>query len=312
MSTVSTSRDWETLLQNWIKPASATEDDKRKRTENEIKAAIQACSIPNSSIRVYAKGSYANSTNVRADSDVDIAVEWTDIFYYDQTDAAAGRSREDLQITPATGAFSGAGGERELKDAIEAAMVQQFGRGAVTRNNKAITVRESHRSLAADVVPCFSYRRYFSLGGLGIPQFHVGTCLFPDDGSEKVINWPQQHYDNGITKNDGTRRRYKRMVRVLKRLENGMVEKGLIDEVPSYLIECLVYNVPNANFGGPRYVDDLRAVLAVIFNETLVGGNAGKWVEVNGLKWLFHPTQKWTRNQAHQFAGMAWDYVGFK
>ncbi len=36
----------------------------------------KAADLPGS-VRVYVKGSYANNTNVRRDSDVDIAVEWT-------------------------------------------------------------------------------------------------------------------------------------------------------------------------------------------------------------------------------------------
>lgn len=56
----------------------------------------------------------------------------------------------------------------------------------------------------------------------------------------------------------------------------------------------------------------MRWVLAHIYNETLNGGGSAEWVEVNGLKWLFHPTQKWTRVQAHNFASEAWDYVGFE
>lgn len=311
MSAVSTSRDWETVLKSWIKPASATEDAKREYTASEISAAIRASSIPASAVKIYAKGSYANNTNVRADSDVDIAVEWTDLFHYDLTGDVEGRSREEMGITPASGAYSGPTGAGQFKDAVENALVCQFGRAAVTRGNKALTVRESRRSLAADVVACFSYRRYFSLNPLGTPRFHEGTYLTPDRGG-KVINWPQQHYDNGVTKNDATGRRFKRMVRVLKRLENEMVEKGVIAEVPSYLIECLVYNVPNEHFGHTRYVDDLRAVLAVIFNETMATGSAGEWIEVNALKWLFRGEQKWTPEQAHAFAGKAWDYVGFE
>ncbi len=311
MSTVSTSRDWESVLQSWVKPATATEDDKRKYTEGEISAAIRASSIPASAVKIYAKGSYANNTNVRADSDVDIAVEWTDLFHYELTGDVQGRSREEIGITPATGTYSGPTGGAQLKDEIERALVSKFGRGSVTRGNKALTVREGGRSLAADVVACFSYRRYFSLNPLGVPRFHEGTYLLPDSGGT-VINWPQQHYDNGVTKNNATGRRFKRMVRALKRLENEMVEKGVISEVPSYLIECLVYNVPNDCFGHDRYLDDLRSVLAVIFNETITTGSAGDWIEVNALKWLFRGEQKWTREQAHAFAGKAWDYVGFE
>ena len=73
-------RDWEAWLAAASAPASATEEAQRDRTETRIRDAIaRAPDIP-SSVRVYAKGSYANNTNVRRDADVDIAVEWTDTF----------------------------------------------------------------------------------------------------------------------------------------------------------------------------------------------------------------------------------------
>jgi predicted nucleotidyltransferase len=311
MSAEPARRDWETTLQAWIKPASDTEDTKRKNTEREISEAIRASAIPASSVRVYAKGSYANNTNVRADSDVDVAVEFTDVFYYEITHKVEGYSPQQLNIsTPATGPFSGP--PVQFKDAVEQALVAQFGRAAVTRANKALTVRESTRSLAADVVPCFSWRRYFALDPWSnAPQFHEGTAIHPDRGG-MIENWPQQHYDNGVAKNNRTSRRYKRMVRALKRLENEMVKARVIAEIPSYLTECLVYNVPDENFGHTTYLADLCAVLAVIYNETMTGGGASDWLEVNGLKWLFGDDQKWNRWQANAFAGRAWEYLGFE
>jgi len=55
------------------------------------------------------------------------------------------------------------------------------------------------------------------------------------------------------------------MVRALKRLENELVKEGLLEEeLPSFLMECLVYNVPNDKFNHKTYVADMRAVLACI------------------------------------------------
>jgi tRNA nucleotidyltransferase (CCA-adding enzyme) len=50
-----------------------------------------------SSVRVYAKGSYANNTNVRRDADVDIAVEWNETIKVDSWRDTAG-------MTPASSA----------------------------------------------------------------------------------------------------------------------------------------------------------------------------------------------------------------
>ena len=52
-------------------------------------------------------------------------------------------------------------------------------------------------------------------------------------------------------KNDATGRRFKAVVRILKRLRNEMVDNGhkVAGPIPSYLIECLIWNVPNEGFG---------------------------------------------------------------
>jgi tRNA nucleotidyltransferase (CCA-adding enzyme) len=76
--------DWEATLRDWSGPASSTEEDKRERTERLVRHAIQSSMDLPSSVRVFAKGSYANNTNVRRDSDVDVAVEWTATFLYDR------------------------------------------------------------------------------------------------------------------------------------------------------------------------------------------------------------------------------------
>lgn len=303
--------EWETKLAGWVKPASQAEEDKRERTEQAIGAALRGAHLP-PGIKTYAKGSYANNTNVRLDSDVDIAVEFTGIFYYDLIGQLKDATPQDAGLSGigASGPYSGendSNGRKEFKDDVEAALVAAFGRTAVTRGNKAITVRETSRSLAADVVPCFTLKEFYAPGA-----YREGTRIWPDTGLP-IDNYPAQHLKNGRDKNspERTRRRFKGMVRAVKHLENEMAEKGA-SEVPSYLLECLVYRVEDDCFGHPTLYQDFRCVLARIFNGTLTDENCHEWLEINDIKYLFHSWQKWTRDQAHEFASRAWAYVGFE
>ncbi len=301
------SMDWEDKFRSWSGRASETEDEKRARTENAIREAVEdSPELAERYIRVFAKGSYKNNTNVRLDSDVDVAVEFEDMFYWDAMHDVEGMSGTDLGIMPYSGAYP----PSRFKDDVERALTRQFGTSAVHRGNKALHVREDERSLAADVVPCFTYRRYYALGNDYTPLYYQGIEIRPDSGG-RVINWPEQNYEHGVAKNDATGRRYKRVVRILKRLENNMVEEGVTAQLPSFLLECLVYNVPNEGFGHSTYHADVRYVLAHLFNGTLDNGDYEDWVEVNELKYLFHLTQRWTKDQAHAFLSDAWDYVGF-
>jgi hypothetical protein len=145
-------RDWETWLKNSIGPSSATEQPDRDRTEKSIRDAIAASPLP-SSVRVYAKGSYANNANVRRDSDVDIVVEWTDWMYIERVNQARSLSWADLGVplvdrgpTPA-----------QFRSQVTQALINHFGAGSIdTSGTKAIKVAAGSSTLDADVVPCFS------------------------------------------------------------------------------------------------------------------------------------------------------------
>lgn len=248
----------ENMLGSWTKPAFDNEDQKREYTESTIRDAIkghpQLVELP---VNVYAKGSYRNNTNVRRDSDVDVAVELTSIYI---PEYAVGVTPQSIGFEPYSGAYD----TSNFKDHVGQALVGAFGSRAVQRHNKVFEVRESTRSLAADVVPCLRYRWFYSPGPSG---YEEGIQLIADRGLAPH-NFPQQHYDNGCTKNNETGRRFKRIARILKRLENKMVEDGVIDVVPSYLIESLVYNVPNNYFGTGTWAGDVRNTLGHSWEDT--------------------------------------------
>lgn len=303
--------DWEATLRAWVRPPSDNEDDKRNKTEEEIKAALRASSLLKPvGYKVYAKGSYANNTNVWRDYDVDIAVECTDFYYHDQTGAAADvkKAAVESKFTPYKGGYT----SKQFKADVEQALVDYYGRSAVERGNMAMRVREKKTTLPADVVPCFEYHLVYDTDFWGNVKYDQGTRIYPDKGSH-IHNWPQQQYAQGVAKNDATGRRYKRMVRALKRLENELFKKGKLEaELPSFLMECLVYNVPNDQFNHKTYLRDMREVLRHIFNQTLKYEKCKDWLEVSERKYLFRPSQPWTWQQAHDLADQAWDYMGLE
>ena len=84
------------------------------------------------------------------------------------------------------------------------------------------------------------------------------------------------------------------------------------DAVCSFLIECLVWNVPNEGLNHDTYTADVRSALAHLFNNTRNDDGCKEWGEINELKYLFRTSQPWTREQAHKFLSAAWDYIGFE
>jgi hypothetical protein len=300
--------DWETWLRKAAERPSDHEDEKRNRTEQQIKAALAAFGpLQGRPYRVYVKGSYANNTNVRLNFDVDIAVEYYGFFYSDLVFDVEGQPKSVVGVIDSDDPYTRA----EFKTDILGALHQAFGKNAVTPGRIAYRVREKATTLPADVVPSWEYRRYERIIN-GVPKYQQGTCVFPKGGS-RTHNFPEQQRVNGNMKNTDTSKRYKRMVRALKKLQTRLVEQGVLsEELPSYLIECLVYNVPNSSFGHSTYLSDMREVLASVFNATLTNGDWNDWVEVNDLRYLFRGNKSWTVGGVHRLADAAWDHLGLE
>lgn len=291
----------EDKLAGWTGPSSSTEQDKQDRTERMIKEAIKShTAFDNCSLKVYAKGSYANNTNVRADSDVDIAVQCTDVLYWEEAEAGC----KPTASSPYTGPWT----RQKLRTELKAALEAKFPGQVDSSGSTALSIDSTSSRVDADVVPCFDYRYYFTSGG-----HRDGAKVFKTDGSS-IENFPEQQKVNGSNKNTRTSRRYKRAVRILKRLENAMVAAGVHREVPSFFVECLVYNVPDAVLKRTTWTDVVRGILVHVYNE-LEGDepsdDAQRWLEVNECKYLFHPSQKWTREEGRAFALAGWNHLGF-
>jgi hypothetical protein len=302
--------DWEAWLQSSGNPPSDTEDSKAELTEKQIRTALASYRpLRGRDYVVYTKGSYANSTNVRLDYDVDIAVEYRGYFYSELCFDLEGQPKSTVGVVSSDDPYT----RDEFKADIRGALEVAFGKTAVTPGRIAYRIRERQTTLPADVVPCWEYRRYDRVVN-GRPVFHQGARIYPSTGSF-INNFPQQQLDNGRGKNGPTRtnQRYKRMVRALKRLETRLLDSGaLIKELGSYFIECLVYNVPDSAFGHSTHKADMREVLAAVFNATLPQGGAADWEEVNGLKYLFRGGNASKIGGAHALADAAWDEIRYE
>lgn len=291
---------WEDRFSSWAQSPSQTETERSENAERAIRNAIKASTkLQARDIKVIRQGSYRNRTNVRRDSDVDIGVICYDTFFEDYPQ---GTTRETYGNTPATYHYA------QFKNEVGEALSDYFGSAAVIRGSKAFDVKENTYHLEADVAPFFEHRRYDASG-----KYLSGVELQPDNGG-RVINWPEQHYENGNAKNDRTRRSYRSLVRIIKSLRNVMDDDKVVSAGPitSFLSECLTFNVPDSEFAHNSYSDDLRAALVFLYNATENDDGCKDWGEVSELKYLFSPGQKWTRQQAHAFILSAWQYVGFK
>jgi len=291
------------LLSAWIKPSSNNEKDQQDRAERMIDDAIRAHpAFAGTSIEVYAKGSYANNTNVRRDSDVDIVVENHDCFYYEFNGCDA---PPPGTIPPYTGKWTPELWRREVTNAV----VNCFGSSDVdTSGEVALVVSTKPGSRpSADVVPSFAFERYDSTYQSAA---HDGSRVFKRTGGT-IDNFPRQQLDNGRRKNIDTGQRYKNYVRALKNAENHLVKAGDMEAKPSYLMECLVWNVPDATLRTGDLDAGFRATLVWLWEHLTDKYVYEDWEEPNGLKYLFWHGRKWTHADAKEIVLKTWQMLGY-
>lgn len=294
---------WEDTFRSWGAPPGKTEREKMENAEAAIRKAIKAnVELSEMDISVIPQGSYRSRTNVRQESDVDICVCLNSTFFPRYPE---GRSREYYGNLPGTVDFN------DFKFLIHFALGEYFGYENINPGSKAFDVHSNSYRVDADVLPAFAYRYYF--GDDADDYIQPTGIAFNTNGGNRIINWPYQTYEKGNEKQENTGERYKKMVRILKKLRNKMQEENIreANDIGSFLIESLVWNVLDEGFNHDNYTDDVRYVIANSFNETLPTGGYAKMHEVNGLKWLFGPHQSWTRERAHSFLSKAWNYIGF-
>lgn len=289
-------------FREWSKPPTATEEQRCTSAESVVRNAIRSYPpFATRNIEVFPQGSYRNGTNVRANSDVDICVRCMDVCFFD---LPSGYSKFDVGLVDADYTYA------EFKNDVEQALTRYLGAAAVSRGNKAFDLHANTYRVDADVVATFEHRRYHVQNGRY--TYLSGTELLPDDGA-RIINWPHQNYENCTSKNKATGTRFKKLVRVLKCLRDEMVKEdnSAAKMIPSYLIECLVWNVPNEAFLDDHYATNLRSILWHLYSSTQTDTPCIEWGEVNELKYLFRGSQPWTRVDANNFIVAAWNRADF-
>ena len=277
--------DWESKFATWSQGPGKTEAERCENARRIVTNCLNDAGVLKKyEATVFAQGSYPNRTNIPQESDVDICVRTDQVFFGEYT---KGLTREAFGFAP--GAFT----YRQFKDDVGRALTDRFG-SEVTRGAKCFTLRENTYHVDADVVPTVEHRRYYQQYP---PKFHSGTAFIPDGATTPIYNWPHQHIENGMAKHGRTGDRFKKVVRILKRLQFDMVEDGTIKErvIPSYALECCAYNIGDSFYMKPSWFEQVKTAVEIIYHAATTDGG-DKWVEVNELKWLLIGAP-WTKAQ---------------
>lgn len=244
---------------------------------------------------VYLQGSYKNDTNIRGDSDVDLVVQLNSTFQYDVSELSEyEKSLFDQRYSNVTYGWS------SFRSDVLKALQKYYGSSKVSEGKNCLNVAAGSNRLPADVLVCLQYRRYLSFDSLYREQYVEGVLFYTRPDQRKVINFPKQHYDHGVTKNsryvtDGW---FKPVVRIFKNARTYLINQNVItgNVAPSYFLQCLLYNAPNNLFGGSynrTFLNILNWLYETDYNE---------FVCQNEQVYLFGTTpEQWSINSANKF-----------
>ena len=259
------------------------------RTHETIRQVLDAYQWPPRMTRVFhLQGSYRNDTNIRGDSDVDVVLEMTSAFNHD-ANALSQYEQGVVAASFQSADYNWNGFRREVLKALEGG----FGKGMVAQGNKSIKLKADPPRLAADVVVCIGHRRYDSSY-----SYAEGITFYALQDKRWIVNYPKEHYKNGVAKSSRTSDRFKRTVRMFKSARNRLESTGRIgaDLAPSYFIECLIYNAPDWAFQY-GFQDTYSAVV-----NWIVQNDLDRIVCQNGQQWLFGPSpEQWSVEDAKAF-----------
>lgn len=228
---------------------------------------------PVKNVEVYLQGSYGNTTNVWADSDVDIVLCHTGAFYYDISRMSP--AEQDAFKTNFSG--NATYGYDEFKRDAESFIANAY--SGVSTGKKAVKIPGGNSRRNADVLVCQQFRRYYSYSP-STPRCNYGVAFYAN--GERIENFPKLHAENCTAKHKATNQNFKRMVRVFKNMRNSMIEKGLFEDgvAPSYFIEGMLYNVANEHFSG-TYQD----MWVKCFN-AVISADATTFTTASRMHWL--------------------------
>jgi len=232
----------------------------------------------------YLQGSYKNSTNIYGNSDVDVVLELRSTFYHNARQLPPDQFTEfDNYFGPGKYSLD------DFKKTVIEGFVDKYGQANVIEGNKSIKVKGSNRRLDADVVCCAKYREYKSFSQSATNNYSEGITFWTKNEREQIRNFPKQHYDNGVSKNQSAATKYKPTTRIIKNMGVRLIELGRIskDLAPSYYIECLLYNVAAGNYTFPSYQDIIRIVLHNLITRA-TSNELRNFVCQNENRYLFH------------------------
>lgn len=290
--------------------ASAPNATKYRYTHEEIRKALNkylpneafnksGFKISNSDYEVYLQGSYANSTNIKEDSDVDVIVELKSlVFSYDVDDLTSEEKKEFHSTYPNPSKYKFEDFKRDVYNSLAIYF------NNVEYSEKCLKIPGNTLRVNADIVPCFEHRKYEKFTYLTRNKFIPGIKFFNTNTQEKIINFPKKHIENCEAKNVDTEGNFKGTIRIFKHLNKELKEKNLVKdgEAPSYFIENMLYNCSPQVFNN-SYTDIVLKVFQFLTND--IKNGRFEYYQCANEQDLLFSDKTWKQEQAVNFINLS-------
>jgi len=187
----------EQQLQIWASAPTAT---KYKYTHEEIRKALSAYlsefaknnhgyEIKAENYEVYLQGSYANSTNITGDSDVDVVIELESVFSYDIGQLTEDEKKDFHSYYPNSSSYKFIQFKKDIHDSLQ----KYFSGVIVEYGKKSLKIPQNTLRVNADVVPAFHHRKYGRFTFYTTDQYVSGIKFYNTETSDLIINYPKEH-----------------------------------------------------------------------------------------------------------------------
>lgn len=221
-----------------------------QRTSQETYATIKLAlenkdaGYNNKNYKIFLQGSYGNDTNILKESDVDIVIRLDSVFTYDLSGLPT-NEKEAFKTAYGDAAYTHKNFREDVLDVLRS----RFGVDVVP-GKKAVMIKPLHNRRKADVIIATRHKKYNNFRYIGNESEISGISFHKLDGT-RVVNYPKQHRENLISKNQASSEWLKHIIRIFKNARQKMIEQRCIEAgiAPSYFIEGMLYNVPTDKFG---------------------------------------------------------------
>lgn len=233
----------DTQLTTWAQIGAQTTS---KDTYATVKLALESedAGYSGKNYKVFLQGSYGNDTNIFRESDVDVVIRLDSIFTYD-IGSIPPAQQEAFRASHPDATYT----HKDFRKDVLHVLYSRFGQD-VESGTKAVAINPRHTRRKTDVLIATAHKKYSRFTAVGNDEQVTGISFYKSDGT-RIVNYPKQHCENLVTKNQATNEWFKHIVRIFKNARERLIQQNIIEAgvAPSYYIEGLLYSVPVDKFG---------------------------------------------------------------